>query len=231
MVPVPTSDVSASDTALDLTSGQDSFELVSSPAAGLTQADAYVLGVGDDLDSHGAEDVTHIGARSFTGAGIGDGPEGIPGGSYPLLGATYTQFFATDTEPSEPIEFAVRTEGLHSTTDPVDVRVFVDVGADGVFADPELKADYLIEKQASLVCVFDLSKPDALTEGCSAVFNQDYDLFNTNVFGLVVDAASIGVQTGTAFSYGVEVCDTSYDIRSATRPEAWTSRPGLIQRS
>ncbi len=63
-----------------------------------------------------------------------------------------------------------------------------------------------------MVCVFDLSKPDALTEGCDAVYSQDYDLYNTNVFGLVVDATDIGVQTGTAFSYGVTVCDKSYEV-------------------
>ena len=54
----------------------------------------------------------------------------------------------------------MQTAGVHNTTETLEVDVKIDAGADGVFADPDLQADYLVVKTPDAggnVCVYDLS--------------------------------------------------------------------------
>ena len=82
--------------------------------------------------------------------------------------------------------------------------MLVDAGADGVYAgdDEGIPADYLVVKQAAPggeVCVFDLALPDALDD-CAATYFADYSNYNSNLVGLVVDAATSGSPTRTRSS-------------------------------
>ncbi|MGH2729091.1 MAG: hypothetical protein ACRDJI_00620, partial [Actinomycetota bacterium] len=114
--------------------------------------------------------------------------------------------------PTEPVEFGVRTAGVHNTTQTLEVDVLIDAKADGHFANPELQADYLVVKLGPQVCVFDLSLASPFDE-CTHVYFQNYSLFNTNVADLVVDARAIGLTSGDSeFAYAVEACDLSLEF-------------------
>ena len=93
------------------------------------------------------------------------------------------------THPTEPVEIGVQTWGVHNVTETLEVDVLIDAGADGVFADEELQADFLAVKLAAPggeVCVFAL--PSHL-RGCDALYFADYSNYNSNLVGLVLDAA------------------------------------------
>ena len=85
----------------------------------------------------------------------------------------------------------------------------IDAGADGVFADPALQADYLVTKTpdpGGNVCVNDLSLADPFKR-CAKLYFADYTNYNGNLVGLVVDASAIGLGDGVEeFSYGVTAC-------------------------
>ena len=86
------------------------------------------------------------GARSFTGATIDGQAEGVPPGDRRLGGIDWLTFLSSDTDMVEPVEIGVQTWGVHNVTETLEVDVFIDAGADGVFADEELQADYLAVK-------------------------------------------------------------------------------------
>jgi hypothetical protein len=91
--------------------------------------------------------------------------------------------------------------------------VFVDAGADGDFADPDLMADYLLVKlpqPGGEVCVFDLSLDDPFDE-CAATYFPDYNNYNGNLVGVVVDAGAIGLSDGNSqVAYRVEACTGTF---------------------
>jgi hypothetical protein len=194
---------------LDLSAGPDTMTLKPG-GAGLDYADLYELGATDPVKSTGEEDVTAIGARSFTGSDVQDGhAHGVPGGSDALGEIGWQDFLTNEDTPEEPVEFGVQTAFVHNTTETEEVDVLVDAGADGVFADSDLKADYEIVKQAASggqVCVFDLSLPDPF-DHCAASYFPDYTNYDGNLFGLVVDARRIGLTNADPeLSYQVTAC-------------------------
>jgi subtilisin family serine protease len=209
VAPLAAADDSLSESELDLTDGPATMELVSGPAAGTPHADLYLLGAFSDTTSLGEEDIAAIGARSFTGSSVDGVPEGEPQGTDELAGITWIQFLTADDEPTEPVEFGVQTYGNRATTETLEVDVLIDAGADGVFADPGLQADYIVVKQAipgGFVCVYDLSVANPFDE-CTHVYFPDYSNYNSNVVGLVVDASAIGLSDLTPeLSYMVVAC-------------------------
>jgi subtilisin family serine protease len=221
VAPLAAAESELSESELDLTGGPATMELSNGSTAGVSYADLYLLGTTDENDSHGEEDLVAVGARSFTGSTIDGVPEGEPTGMDPLSvilndpdpGLTWTEFLTDDDTPTEPVEFGVQTWGTHNTTETLEVDVFVDAGADGVFADPELQADYLVAKLAEpggLVCVFDLSLADPFDD-CTALYFADYSNYNANVVGLVVDAAAIGLDDAEPdLAYHVEACTGTF---------------------
>jgi subtilisin family serine protease len=214
VAPLATADNGLSESALDLTAGPDTMQLTEEPAAGISYADLYLLGATEEANSHGEEDLIAVGARSFTGATIGDDTaEGVPTGVDELVGLTWQEFLTNADEPTEPVEFGVQAWGVHNTTETLQVDVLVDAGADGVFADGDLQADYLVSKlpgPGGEVCVFDLSLADPFAD-CTALYFADYSNYNSNLVGLVVDASAIGLTTGSSeLAYSVEACTGTF---------------------
>src|SRR6185503_6671591 len=80
-------------------------------------------------------------------------------------------------------------------------------GADGVFADDELQADFMAVKLAAPggeVCVFALP---STFEDCDALYFADY----SNLVGLVLDAQTIGLVAGESdFAYSVTACTGTF---------------------
>ena len=200
--------------------------------AGVSHGDLYLLGATDPVGSNGEEDIVAVGARSFTGSTIDGAPEGEPTGLDPLAGLDWLSFLTNDDTPAEPVEFVVQGAGVRNTTETLEIDVKVDVGADGVFADDALQADYLIVKPPGAggnVVVYDLSLPDPFNNPVANYF-ADYSVYNTNLTGLVVDAGAIGLSDGTpTLSYQVtsctgrfsgdvpgQFCDTAGDLDSGT---------------
>jgi minor extracellular serine protease Vpr len=213
VAPLATSDNGLSETSLDLTGGPATMELTEGTAAGVSYADLYLLGTTDPAGSRGEEDIVAVGARSFTGSTIDGTAEGVPTGTDELAGITWQSFLTNADEPTEPVEFGVQTWGVHNTTETLEVDVFVDAGADGVFADDDLQADYLVAKLPGAggeVCVFDLSLPAPFDE-CAALYFADYSNFNSNLVGLVVDASAIGLDdSAPELAYRVEACTGTF---------------------
>jgi minor extracellular serine protease Vpr len=196
---------------LDLSSGPRLLR-IKHKGSGVSHADAYLLGAEDEVDSYGEEDITHIGARSFTGDSIDGDASGEPRGTDALAGLTWIDFLASGDRPDEPVEFGVRTSGLHNTTETLEVDVLIDSGADGIFADDDLQADYMAVKLpgGGETCLFDLSLEDPFAE-CAATYFPDYSNFNTNVTGVVVDAQDIGLNNGRSeLAYSVTACTGTF---------------------
>jgi hypothetical protein len=214
VAPLATSDNGLSESSLDLTGeATDTMELTEGAAAGISYADLYVLGTTDPVGARNEGDLVAVGARSFTGATIDGEAEGLPSGTDETFGITWLQFLTSDNEPSEPVEIGVQTWAEHNTTETLEVDVFIDAGADGVFADPDLQADYMAVKLAAPggeVCLFDLSLDDPFAE-CAALYFPDYNNYNSNLVGLVLDAEAIGLTTeAPEFSYHVEACTGTF---------------------
>ncbi|MGH2640312.1 MAG: S8 family serine peptidase [Actinomycetota bacterium] len=220
VVPLATSDNGVSTDPLDLTADPGELVVTEGEAAGITYADLYHLGSTDAAESHGEEDIVGVGARSFTGATIDGTAEGLPTGMDPRSvaendpdpGFTWVEFLTGADEPTEPVEIGVQTWGVHNTTETLEVDVLIDAGADAVFADEELMADYLVAKLPGTneVCVFDLSLADPFDD-CAASYAADYSSYNGNLIGLVVDAGAIGLVDGESdFAYSVEACTGTF---------------------
>lgn len=213
VVPLATSENGLSADTLDLTGGPGTLELTEGAAAGISYADLYHLGATDAAESRGEEDIVAVGARSFTGSTINGTAEGLPTGVDELAGIDWLTFLTANDEPTEPVEIGVQTWGVHNITETLEVDVLIDAGADGVFADADLQADYLATKltgPGGLVCLFDLSLP-APFDDCAALYFADYSNYNSNLVGLVLDAGAIGLTTGSSsFSYRVEACTGTF---------------------
>ena len=229
--PLAASADSLSESSLDLTGGPGTMTL-DNTGAGVSHGDLYLLGATDPVGSNGEEDIVAVGARSFTGSTIDGAPEGEPTGLDPLAGLDWLSFLTNDDTPAEPVEFVVQGAGVRNTTETLEIDVKVDVGANGVFADDALQADYLIVKPPGAggnVVVYDLSLPDPFNNPVANYF-ADYSVYNTNLTGLVVDAGAIGLSDGTpTLSYQVtsctgrfsgdvpgQFCDTAGDLDSGT---------------
>ena len=213
VAPLATSDNGLSESSLDLTGGPDMMELTEGAAAGISYADLYHLGTTDPVGNRTEGDIVAVGARSFTGATIDGIAEGVPTGSDELAGITWLQFLTSNDEPTEPVEIGVQTWAVHNVTETLEVDVFIDAGADGVFADEELQADYLAVKlpaPGGEVCLFDLSLADPFDD-CAALYFPDYNNYNGNLVGVVLDAQAIGLADGaSSFSYRVEACTGTF---------------------
>ena len=215
VAPLAASADSLSKSKLDLTGGSDTMT-VRGGGAGTSQADLYLLGATDGLESHGEEDLVAVGARSFTGSDLSDDQaEGVPGGNDAFGEIGWLDFLADPDPPAEPVEFGVQTAGIHNTTETLEVDVLVDAGADGVYAgdDEGIAADYLLVKQPAAggeVCVFDLSLPDALDD-CAEIYFADYSNYNSNVLGLPVSAGDIGLSNADSeIAYQVTACTGTF---------------------
>jgi subtilisin family serine protease len=208
VTPLAASNDHLSKTSLDLTGPPQTMTLVKG-GAGTSHADLYLLGATDPVGSTGEEDIVAIGARSFTGGSINGVPKGLPTGTDPLVGISWIDFLTNSDVPTEPVEFVVQGAGVRNTTETLEIDVKVDVGADGVFADPDLQADFLVVKppgSGGATVVFDLSEPDPF-DNPVAVYFADYSVYNTNLTGLPVDAQALGLSNGTpTLSYQVTSC-------------------------
>jgi subtilisin family serine protease len=213
VAPLATADNGLSESSLDLTGGPATMEMTEGPAAGRSYGDLYLLGTTDNPGSRGEEDIVAVGARSFTGNTINGDPDGEPTGTDELVGLTWIEFLTNGDEPTEPVEFGVQTWGVHNVSETLEVDVLVDAGADGVFADPELMADYLVVKLAepgAPVCLFDLSLADPFDD-CAQTYFPDYNNYNGNLIGVAVDAQAIGLSTGQSeLAYRVEACTGTF---------------------
>lgn len=215
VTPLAASKDSLSKDELDVSGGPDTIK-VRGGGAGVSEADLYLLGATDGLESHGEEDLVAIGARSFTGSDLSDDTaEGVPGGSDPFGGIGFLDFLADPDPPTEPVEFGVQTAGIHNTTETLEIDVLVDAGADGNYAGSGegIDADYMLVKQAAPggeVCVFDLAQPNALDE-CAATYFADYSNYNANVVGLPASAADIGLSNADSrLAYRVVACTGTF---------------------
>jgi minor extracellular serine protease Vpr len=216
VAPLAASDNGFSESELDLSGGPATMTMTEGAAAGTSYGDLYLLGATDGLESHGEEDIVAVGARSFTGDDVDDGDTvGVPEGVDPFAEIGWLDFLADPDAPEEPIEFGVQTAGVHNVTETKEVDVLVDTGADGEYEgeDEGIPADYLIVKQAAPggeVCVFDLSLADPFAE-CAALYFPDYSNYNSNLVGLVVGAADIGLDDPeTELAYQVLACTGSF---------------------
>jgi hypothetical protein len=213
VVPLATSDNGIEPTSLDVSVDPGELTLTEGTAAGTSYADLYHLGTTDPAESRGEEDIVAVGARSFTGSTIDGQAEGTPPGDDAFAGIDWLTFMSSDTTMEEPIEIGVQTWGVHNVTETLEVDVLIDVGADGVFADEDLQADFLAVKQPAPpgeVCLFDLSLPDPFAE-CAALYFPDYSNYNSNLVGVAFNAEDIGLATGSStFSYRVEACTGTF---------------------
>lgn len=182
------------------------------PAPEEQRPDLYILGTTDPVESTGEEDIVAVGARSFTGDTIDGSPERLPGGTDELAALTWLQFLTNADEPTEPIEFVVQGAGVRNTTETLEIDIKVDAGADGVFADDELQADYMVVKPpgpGGSVCIYDLSLA-APFDSCAATYFADYSVYDTNLTGLPVDASAIGLTDAAP--------ELAYQVTSCTGP-------------
>jgi hypothetical protein len=213
VAPLAAAGTGLSETSLDVSGGPATMTLTGGPAAGTAAADLYLLGGTGDTGTGGEEDIAAIGARSFTGSSIDGEAEGVPPGADDFAGIGWQDFLTFTGFPAEPVEFGVQFYANHNTTETLEVDVLVDAGADGVFADPGLQADYMIVKlpeRPGTVCVYDLSQPSPFDD-CSVTYFPDYSNYNANAIGVVVDAASIGLSDeAPEVSYKVEACTGTF---------------------
>jgi hypothetical protein len=153
-----------------------------------------------------------IGARSFTGPTVDHAAQGVPTGTDALAGIDWQSFLTSSDTPTEPVEFVAVGADLHNTTETTEIDVLVDVGADGVFSDPALRADAMIVKlrdgNSGQTCLFRLPSDFS---ACDAEYFQDYSNLNSSVWGIVVDASALGLDNSThALSYTIAACDGVY---------------------
>ncbi|MFP5299488.1 MAG: hypothetical protein ACLGHL_10925, partial [Actinomycetota bacterium] len=162
-----------------------------------------------DAGLPGEVDVVALGARSFAGAELGDGPVGEPAGVDPLEGTSWVGYVEGQDTVEEPLELVVATREREATTEARSVRFFIDAGADGVFADEELQADYLYEKvlEQSGWCAVDLTAPEL---GCIYRHHGSSAPYLSAITSVVLDASEIDVFEPSAFAVRAEVCGDHY---------------------
>ena len=212
VVPMAASDDTVGQTSVDLGGAPVHLDITSQPAAGTSFADLYVLGGTSAATTHTEEDITHFGARSFAGTTLDGTPEGVPTGVDPAFGVSWIDFLTDSHAPDEPLEFGIRTDAIHNAAQTAEVTVFIDAGNDGNYADDELNADFLAVKPQNDVrtCLYDLSVADPFA-ACAESYFADYSQYNSNLFGIVIDAGALGLTNGDSeIGYGVEVCTGGY---------------------
>ncbi|MGH2755597.1 MAG: S8 family serine peptidase [Actinomycetota bacterium] len=210
VVPIAASDMDGARSSVDFNRGRGSVALEGGASAGRASVDAYILGGKDETGDTivGEADITHFGVRSFAGRSIGDGPRGLPDKEDVHSGLRWKQFVTAHDKISEPVEFLIRTERTHATTDTMEVSVAIDTGADGVFASDRYKADYVATKLPFTegTCVYDMSL-DRPFRTCKETYLSDYSRYNSSLTGIVVDARAIGIRKKRSrLSYSVVAC-------------------------
>jgi hypothetical protein len=178
----------------------------------VNHADLYLLGTGDPFDDGAEGDLVAIGARTFTGDSVDGTPVGVPTGVDALAGIDWLSFLTESDTPTEPVEFVAVGASPHNVTETTQLEVYVDLGADGVFADPALDADVLIVKffegGGGTTCLFRL--PSDFTT-CDAGYFQDYSNYNAGTWGIPVDATALGLSNSThVLSYSITACSGVY---------------------
>lgn len=223
IVPVASHAMSASSEPLTLRPEDTGTISVNSSGSG-EHGDAYVLGAPDAVDSGGEEDITHIAARSFAGASADGDLPALPDGFDPLRGFTWAGFLSDIHEVTQPVEFLIRTESPRYTTETLDATVLIDAGGDGVYANDELQADFTLAlTDDGSSCLVDLS---VSARRCSAVYSSDYAFYDTNLLGLVLDAADLGMADGEGeITYRAEVCT---DLFSGDVPQPRCDEAGAV---
>lgn len=211
VVPYASSAVASAQQQADLSSGSETLDLDVTPSAGTAAADLYVFGDDDPSgDVPLAEaDVELLGARSFTGTSLGDGPTGLPQDTDPFRGDDWLSAIGAPSI-EEPVEVVIATSGIHETLETLRVRILIDAGADGVFADPALGADYVVEKR-SLSQSGCVRTAPLTSNSCDGDVGVDGDIFDSDLVALVFDALDVGLSDGDpTFSYRVEVCSDTF---------------------
>jgi subtilisin family serine protease len=204
-------DTQVSPDALDLTGGSADLQVTNS-GAGANYGDLYLLGAEDPVDDGAEGDLVAIGARTFVGDSVDGTPVGVPTGVDPLGGIDWLSFLTDTDTPTEPVEFVALGASPHNVTETTEVDVLVDLGADGVFADPALGGDVLIVKffegGGGTTCVFRLPSDFS---ACDAGYFQDYSNYNASAWGIPVDATALGLSNSThVLSYSVMACSGVY---------------------
>ncbi len=228
VAPLAASETGLTKSSLNLTSGPKTMGLTVAGLGGKVAADLYLLGAKSGKSHGGEGDIAQVGIRSFTGSTIDGTAEGVPTGTDALAGITWLEFLTAANEPTEPIEFGVRSYGVRNTTETLEVDVLIDAGADGVFADPTLKADYIVVKLAGFggnVCVFDLSLASPF-DACAETYFADYSNYNSNLVGLPVDAGALGL-TNTTHTIAYQVV-TATGVFSGDVPDYTFDSVGAI---
>lgn len=169
-------------------------------------ADLYVLGATDPSGGEfGEEDIVAAGIRSFTGSALDGVAVGLPPEADELRGQTWLDALSKDESIEEPLEFAIATESPHETLRTLDVTVYIDRGADGVFTDPETQSDYILHKEAGYfnVCAFEADSG----VGCEALYRPSFHQYDTNLIGMIADAEAMGLTDADShFAYRIAVC-------------------------
>ena len=213
---LPVSDTDVRPSSLDLTDGEATLKVVNHGASRIA-ADLYLLGAEDDAGDGGSPgdaegDLVAIGARSFTGPTIDGTPEGVPDGADGLGGIGWLDFLTSSDTPAEPVEFVAIGDGTHNTTETTEIDVLIDIGADGVFADQELRADVMAVKLSDgaggIVCVFQLPSDFS---ACDAEYFADYSNYNADAWGIAIDAGVLGLSDEVhTLSYSISACSGVY---------------------
>lgn len=204
VIPLSVSNNAASHSNLAL--GPDAAISFPSRDAAPGAADLYALGATDAIGGEfGEEDVVALGVRSFTGTALDGVAEGLPRETDDLRGRTWLGALERDESIAEPLEFAVAAHVPHETLRTLDVSIYIDRGADGVFADPKTQSDYILHKEAGhfSVCAFESSSGG----GCDALYRPSFHQYDSNLIGMIADAELIGLtDSNSRFAYRVAVC-------------------------
>ena len=209
VVPMAASEMDMEEHAVELPADGSAVTLnvVSEEAAGRTFADLYQLGAREGAERGDEGDITHVGARSFTGGELGDGPSGLPDGTDPLSGGTWRGSVSEGRSTiEEPVEFVIRTAAPHSTARTTGIDVSIDAGDDGVFADERRRADFIAHKtRTGRTCLFDLSRLRPFRR-CAGRYGLDYPDYNSALTGVVIDALDLGLGSRARIGYRVKLC-------------------------
>jgi hypothetical protein len=205
VIPLAVSDNRAAEGTLDLTSGSAEVSFPSD-AAGTSAADLFVLGATDpEGGEFGEEDAVALGARSFTGDSLGDGPVGLPSEPDELHDRQWIDALDKNAPIEEPIEFVVATAVPHETFRTMSIYIYIDRGADGIYSDDVSQSDGFLHKELGRfdVCFV----PDSQAGGCETVSRPSFHQYDSNLIGVVVDARSLGLTNAdSSFAYRATIC-------------------------
>ncbi len=213
-VPNPVSRIAAPDSVLiDPATGMGTLTLDVTSSAGIPYADLYQVATTDLVgdNTFGEADIVAVGARSFVGTTIGDGPEGLPSEEDLYSGLTWRTFVKGQDNLREPLEFVAITERSNETIESATVRFYLDVGADGNYVDEELQADFMVTKDVGDIATWCLADLEEGQRDCSVVYAGDYAPYLTHALGVVVDATDLGLTSAVSqVSVRAEVCSDPF---------------------